>query len=426
MKRNLLVLFILMLVLTLVGCKEPINETNSDKVIKNDNEPEYLNSNDDQVDNDNSFIEVELPADYRPMEVKDYDISPNLERLSLRILEGDVIPSIILKDPSEYKNKNPWFSNKDVKVLPVFKNKNYNPIYHEGPIEHLTEEESIKISLLVAEKLGIDTTKYQCNNLGDSYILYFPNKQEPNVEIMPSIDEIRIFFNPLKDKENLSLPNINEDNEDVLHEKYLAYYYNLFESILRMDQPIFESSFERSIYGDKMYTYKIFNQEDTVEDTIINYSTNYVQVYIHTDYLDTNNNGLYGIDLTYKQLMDAGNSKEYENTIIEELAKRNELEIIGYYPLISEEEAIEKVLNKEYLSTIEYDRDVDLSDIISIELIYYWVPVNKEIQPVYKVYLDLKNTSNYDDYFKGNELNLYGIFYVPAIESKYLDILKSN
>ena len=33
-ERNLLVLFILMLVLTLVGCKEPINKTNSDQVIK--------------------------------------------------------------------------------------------------------------------------------------------------------------------------------------------------------------------------------------------------------------------------------------------------------------------------------------------------------------------------------------------------------
>ena len=77
-------------------------------------------------------------------------------------------------------------------------------------------------------------------------------------------------------------------------------------------------------------------------------------------------------------------------------------------------------------SNYELLYDIELSDIMSIELIYYWVPINKEIQPVYKIYLDLKNTSNYDDYFKGNELNLYGIFYVPAIESKYLDILKSN
>lgn len=123
--------------------------------------------------------------------------------------------------------------------------------------------------------------------------------------------------------------------------------------------------------------------------------------------------------------MDGGNSNEYENTVIEKLAKRNELEIIGYYPLISEEEAIEKVLNKEYLSTIEYDRDVDLSDIISIELIYYWVPVNKEIQPVYKVYLDLKNTIN-DYQYEEEDLNTYGIFYVPAIESKYLDLMGSN
>jgi len=39
--------------------------------------------------------------------------------------------------------------------------------------------------------------------------------------------------------------------------------------------------------------------------------------------------------------------------------------------------------------------------------------------------LDLKDTSNYD-YFEYIDLNLYGIFYVPAIESKYLDISQSN
>src|SRR5690606_15904563 len=114
--------------------------------------------------------------------------------------------------------------------------------------------------------------------------------------------------------------------------KYLIYYYNLFENILKMDQPVFESSFERDIYGEKMYTYKIYNQEDTVEDTIVNYSTNYVRIHINTYDIDRDHNGLSGIILTYKQLMDSANSKEYENTVIEKLAKRNELEVLGYYP----------------------------------------------------------------------------------------------
>ena len=61
---------------------------------------------------------------------------------------------------------------------------------------------------------------------------------------------------------------------------------------------------------------------------------------------------------------------------------------------------------------------------MSMELVYYW-PSKQEIQPVYKVYLDLKDTSNYD-YFEYIDLNLYIIFYVPAIESKYLDISQSN
>lgn len=424
MKRTLLIILILIMIITTGGCKSPINETNSEDITNSDNELNNIEDNDNLNDKESNLIEVELPNAYRAMEIKNYSVSDNLERISLKLLEGEGIPSIILKDPSEYKNKNPWFNNKDIEVLPVFKNKTYNLKYHEGPLEYLTEEESIEVSLLVAERLGMDTSKYECEGFGESYVIYFPNKNEPIVEIMPSIDEIVVFFDPYNNG-NISLPNINEYHEDILYEKYLVYYYNTFESILRMEQPVFESSFERDIFGEKMYTYKIFNQEDTVEDTIVNYSTDYVRIYINVYESDIDYNGLSGIILTYRQLMNTADSNEYENTIIERLAKRSELEIVGYYPLISEEEAIEKVLSKEFISTIEYDREIELSDIMSMELVYYWAPVNKEIQPVYKVYLDLNDTSNYD-YFEYIDLNLYGIFYVPAIESKYLDISQSN
>ena len=405
MKRNLLFMCILILTLNLAGCKWPMDEVNSDHIVHEDN----------SIAEDSKPTEVEVPVNYKPMEVENYEPSEGLESISMTILEGQGIPSIILKDPSEYKKKNPWFNYKDIEVLPVFINKNYNLLYHEGPVEYLTEEEAVEVSLLVAERLGIDTGKYECEDLGASYIIYFPNKQKASFEICPSVDEVRIFFNPLNGNMDLSLPAIDEEDEDLLHEKYLVYYYQLFENILRMKQPVFEASFERNIHGEKMYKYMIFNQEDMVEDTIVNYSTNFARIYIDT-------NGLSGIDISYKQLMDAAAPNGYENTIIERLAKGNELELLGYYPLINQEEAIEKILNKEYLSTIEYDRDIDLGDIMAIELIYYWVPVNKTIQPVYRVYLDLKETMHDYGQYEEEGLNTYGIFYVPAIETKYLNV----
>lgn len=373
------------------------------------------------TENNNDIIQIELPTNYKPMILKNYSVSNNLKTLDFNVMEGDGIPSIILKDPLEYKNKNPWLNNEDVKVLPVFINNKYNLKYHEGPLEYLTEDESIEVSLLVGKRLGIDTTKYECNNYGSSYNIFFPNKKESILWIQPSIDEIRVFFGSFDSGTNIPLPNINENDEGKLQEKYLMYYYKIYESILKMNQPILESTFECNIYGDKTYQYRIFNQYETVEDTIINYILNSTQVYINMYYSDVDNNGLSIIDLSYKQLLDSANSKEYDNTIIENLAKKNELKILGYYPLISKQDVIEKVLRKEYLSTIEYDRDINLSDIISIELIYYLVPMNKEIQPVYKVYLDLKDTMNdYDSLDK--DLNSYGIFYVPAIESRYLNL----
>ena len=46
----------------------------------------------------------------------------------------------------------------------------------------------------MAERLGMDTSKYECEGFGESYVIYFPNKNEPIVEIMPSIDEIVVFL----------------------------------------------------------------------------------------------------------------------------------------------------------------------------------------------------------------------------------------
>ena len=103
------------------------------------------------------------------------------------------------------------------------------------------------------------------------------------------------------------------------------------------------------------------------------------------------------------------------------MANKNKLELLGNYPLISKEEAVDKVLRKEYLSVIDYDRDIDKSDIMSIELVYYAGPTNKIILPIYKVYLNLKDTVH-DYSSEDNGLEHYGLFYVPAIKGQYLNI----
>ena len=82
--------------------------------------------------------------------------------------------------------------------------------------------------------------------------------------------------------------------------------------------------------------------------------------------------------------------------------------------MISKEEAIEKVLRKEDSNLIRYDGDITLSDIVSIELAYYKGHLNKTIQPVYKVYLDLKV---YQD-----NLHHYELLFVPAIEGQQINV----
>lgn len=428
-KRYILVVLVVIAIMTLsilrldediINNSQIISTESDDKIVNNDEYHSDINNFDDEsVIN---IAEIELPNEYKPMTVKNYAIDNDIPALDFSITEGQGIPSIILKNPSEYSNKNPWFQNEDVKVLPVFINKGYNPKYHEGPLEYLTEEESVEVSLLVGEKLGINTNKYESISYGNSYYMYFPNREECVVRVEPSVKDIRIFIEGTNKKEVIAeLPNIQEENEHTLQEKYLVYFYNVYEKILKMEQPIFEITFDRYFNGDRNYNYRVFNQEETVEDTIINYNLNSTDFWINTNYLDGAENGLRFVDVSYKQLLESANSNEFDGSIIEKLANKNKLELLGNYPLISKEEAVDKVLRKEYLSVIDYDRDIDKSDIMSIELVYYAGPTNKIILPIYKVYLNLKDTVH-DYSSEDNGLEHYGLFYVPAIKGQYLNI----
>lgn len=361
---------------------------------------------------DNS-VKIELPTDYKPMVLEAHSISDNdLSAFESDLIEEScMIPGISLKNPLEYKNKNPWFENEEVKVLPVFINNEYNLKYHEGPLQNLTREEAIEVGLLVGKKLGIDTTKYECENRGESeFIVCFPSKEKYIVKILPTVEDVGIIFS---DNEEVSLPKIRERNEEKLQEKYLAYYYNMYKDLFELEQPVFEARFHRDIYVEKSYDYRVFNRDETIENTIINYSLNPIRFYINTNYRE-GNRGLSSISLPYKHLYEAAESGEYDNTIIEDLAKKNQLKVVGYYPLISKEEAIEKVLRKEDSNLIRYDGDITLSDIVSIELAYYKGHLNKTIQPVYKVYLDLKV---YQD-----NLHHYELLFVPAIEGQQINV----
>ena len=93
------------------------------------------------------------------------------------------------------------------------------------------------------------------------------------------------------------------------------------------------------------------------------------------------------------------------------------VEKIGLYPLISEEEALELLLNGEYYTTVIEDFPGEEA-VVRCELMYRAGSKDKILMPFYRFYVYLENAPGSDLYPDG--MKIYGAYYVPAIEPAYL------
>ena len=90
---------------------------------------------------------------------------------------------------------------------------------------------------------------------------------------------------------------------------------------------------------------------------------------------------------------------------------------LGDYPIISLDEAKEKLKNGELITTVPSNFDFDLSKPLKCELVYRTGHLEECFMPYYRFYVELEGYEN-----KGSELGLknYGAFYVPAVEEQYI------
>ena len=97
-------------------------------------------------------------------------------------------------------------------------------------------------------------------------------------------------------------------------------------------------------------------------------------------------------------------------------------EKLGDYPVITAKQAEEKLLQGEYISSV-LDQTPRKDLVAKVELIYRTSRYDEVFMPYYKFYVEL---DHYDAYPKlDNGLIKYGVFYVPAVASKYVEGFKS-
>lgn len=98
------------------------------------------------------------------------------------------------------------------------------------------------------------------------------------------------------------------------------------------------------------------------------------------------------------------------------------------YPLISREQAEQKLRKGEFFTSNPYDKDVaETAQVLSVELEYLTQEYQDYIQPFYKFIItdkswdisEVMSCENWEDYMSVSKV------YVPAVQDQYLDIIES-
>lgn len=336
----------------------------------------------------------------------DESIKPGEEKIKSNVIFGDMgFEGLMAYDISELDTPNPWTKDSGLTSMPVYRNLSYTDVHMAHMPVYLSEDQMKEIAQNTASSLkikisdikvtyvrdfvqgGVDDGKLdgvysvdaECSN--DSTITVYGNGQT------------RIIFDNKPLPANLSFTYSTTTAEQA--QETLEYLSNEYAGLLGFDAPEYFSYADRSFSGEENRSYFIFNRSQNMVQSILNYNLSCAE------FAPDDSGNLMCIWLNNPYC-----SSEY----------------IGDYPIISETDAKNDLLNGSYYSSVptEYIRGgkISESDIAKTELVYR---NNREeyYQPYYKFYIELDDTSAFVN--MAENLKTYGIFYVPAVESDYLD-----
>lgn len=293
-------------------------------------------------------------------------------------------------DISQLENANPWTADSQLETLPVFRNT--TKADPAGiPLHGLSADEMLARAKSAADTLGLvidrsyvtEETSYISPNeqitvqggaiaeCGDTEILVWPDGW------------LRIMMN-----EPLSLPEQYEFNDDVSDEQAteaLEYLIAEYAGIVDMKSPELDISARYGRDGNRCLTYKVYEGTGNLTEKILGYNFNFT---IFCPDFEGNLNIIhrYNYDLSEK---------------------------LGDYPIISEEQAYELLLNGNYITSVPYELPGP-EFIKKTELIYRVTCFEEVYMPYYLFYIELPETE------LENGIKSYGFYYVPAVHGDYI------
>lgn len=305
-------------------------------------------------------------------------------------------------DAKELDNGNPWNKKMKLKTLPVFKNGSYDSSGAGIPIGF--DEATLKTRLEDAAKsLDLDLTQaeIEVQRVDEEEVAESGAEEDAVYGICASTDEWRLTveangFTRIHFLKGCQLPEqyhfTRTKSTDQETEDAMKYLISEFASFLSFDNPQIVLGGE--YYSDGEYFRKclVYDCVAAEEEKILNYH------FRHAKFTPDFDGNLSMIDV-YDELTNA--------------------EKIGDYPIISEKEATQKLLNGQYQTSVS-ENVPGKKYIVKTELVYITGPLTETFLPYYRFYIELPDTS---DYTMAEGLKMYGAYYVPAIPDECISNL---
>ena len=345
------------------------------------------------------------PFDNLP-QVENSSVKSGTDKIDPNVQFGNMgFEGLMAYDISELDTPNPWNPDLKISSLPVYRNLAYTDI---RMAVYLSEEQMHEIAKNTASALNVDVNDTKVTYVKDfvqggvsdeilNSACSVDAKCSDNTAITVYGDgQIRINFEKQTLPSDYNFSYNSTSKEDA--QKVLEYLSDKYDGLLHYNNAMCYSVADRTFSGDESRSYFVYDNSDDPVKSILNYNLSFTT-------FAPNDNG----ELMCIRLNNPLCASEY----------------LGDYPMITENEATEALMNGKYFSSVpnDYIRNGSIvkENIAKTELVYR---NNREkyYQPYYKYYVELDPEAlNMAD-----DLKNYGIFYVPAIESEYLEEYKPN
>lgn len=284
-------------------------------------------------------------------------------------------------DCSELVNANPWRQDAKLSTLPVYRN--LAPVDAAGVPKAPDPARTREVLLKTASLLGLDPDSLELDGEPDMG-LNFTARAE-GVEIRAWEDQtVTISFDPA-----IPLPEEYEFGYSAAYEELAAaaeYLKAEYRDLIAMDDPqVNISSGDYTIYGDQMYSLEFFDKGDSLVDTLINYN--------------------------FRRAAFCGDDEG--KLFIIRLYSTDLSEKAGDYPIITAQAAQKLLLEGRYITNVPYELP-GKQYVKEVELIYLTGGREAYFMPYYRFLVEIPEAA------RENGLNIYGAYYVPAVEEAYL------